>query len=255
MTRLYSWNVNGIRAATRNGFLLWLTEERPDILCLQEIKAYESDVGPDVLRPAGYTSVWQPAKRKGYSGTATYFRDGCQPTSVAAMGVTRFDDEGRVQVLTFPDFTLINAYYPNSQPERARLDYKLDFCSAMAKLCNRLVRAGGNVIVCGDFNIAHKPIDLARPRENRDNPGFYPEECARLDRFAKAGYVDTFRRFNQDPGQYTWWSYRAQARAKNIGWRLDYHWVNKAFLPRVAAATIHAQVMGSDHCPVSITID
>ncbi|MBN2311092.1 MAG: exodeoxyribonuclease III [Candidatus Hydrogenedentes bacterium] len=254
MTTIFSWNVNGVRAAGRNGFARWLEAVQPDVLCIQETKAHPGDVPAPLRDPKGYTSVWHSAKRKGYSGVATYFRANNGPASVTTMGIPRFDAEGRVQVIEYPGFTLINAYYPNSQPERKRLEYKLAFCTAMVKLCGRLRREGKNVIVCGDFNIAHKEIDLARPKQNRNNPGFYPEECARLDRFAAAGYADTFRHFNQEPGHYTWWSYRMQARAKNIGWRLDYHWVNEEFLPQVKAAKIHNEVMGSDHCPVSITL-
>lgn len=255
MIRLYSWNVNGIRAAVRNGLVEWIEQAKPDVLCVQEIKACAEDVPEAVLNLPGYSSVWHPAKKKGYSGTGTLFRKGKEPTSVRPMGVGRFDDEGRAQVIECDGFTLINAYYPNSQPERRRLDYKLGFCTAMVRLCNRMTKAGKRVAVCGDFNIAHKDIDLARPKENRDNPGFYPEECAGLDRFAAAGYVDTFRHFNKEPGQYTWWSYRFNAREKNIGWRLDYFWVNKALLPSVKKAAIHAEAMGADHCPVSITLE
>jgi len=158
-------------------------------------------------------------------------------------------------VLEFEPFTLINAYFPNSQPERARLDYKLAFCDAIIEFCNRLRREGKHVILSGDYNIAHTEIDLARPKENQDNPGFLPEERAAMTRFLGAGYVDTFRHFIKGPGHYTWWSYRGGARKRNVGWRLDYHCVNKEFMPRVKKSTILADVMGSDHCPVAITID
>lgn len=254
MTTLVSWNVNGIRAAGRNGFLEWLDREKPDVVCVQEIKANAEDVPPELKEPKGYSSLWQPAKKKGYSGVATYFRTKKEPLSVKPMGVAEFDNEGRVQLVEFKDFTVINAYYPNSQPERARIDYKLSFCKGMLKLCNKLRRAGINVVVCGDFNIAHKDIDLARPKDNRDSPGFYPEECASMEEFVQAGYVDTFRHFTPDPGHYTWWSYRSRARENNVGWRIDYHCVNAEFMPRVKASRIHADVLGSDHCPVSIKV-
>lgn len=254
MLNLYSWNVNGIRAAGRNGFLTWLDKAQPDVLCVQETKAHVGSVEPVLREPKGYTSVWHSAERKGYSGTATFFRKGCEPLSVSALGVERFDVEGRVQVLEFKDFTLINAYFPNSQPERARLEYKLDFCDTMRQFWYSLRRKGKYIVCCGDFNIAHKDIDLARPNQNRDNPGFYPEECAAMETFVRAGFVDTFRHFCKDAGQYTWWSYRFQSRAKNIGWRLDYHWVDKEFIERVASAAIHADVQGADHCPISITV-
>jgi exodeoxyribonuclease-3 len=254
MLTLYSWNVNGIRAAGRNGFLKWLSKAQPDVLCIQESKAQPDDLDPSLHEPKGYTSVWHSAERKGYSGTGTYFKSGCEPLSISPLGVERFDAEGRVQLLEFDDFTLINAYYPNSQPERRRLEYKLDFCTTLRKLWNKLRREGKHVVACGDFNIAHKDIDLARPKQNRDNPGFYPEECAAMDSFVRAGYVDVFRHFCKEPEQYTWWSYRFQARAKHIGWRLDYHWANKEFIDRVASSTIHADVHGADHCPVSIAV-
>ncbi len=255
MKRLISWNVNGIRAAGRNGFLEWLDREKPDVVCVQEIKANPEDVPQELREPKGYASVWQPAKKKGYSGVATYFRVKSEPLAVATMGIGEFDDEGRVQLVEYKDFTVVNAYYPNAQAERARLEYKLGFCKAMLKLCNKLRKAGTNLVICGDYNIAHKEIDLARPKDNRNSPGFYPEECACMDEFVQAGYVDTFRHFTPDPGHYTWWSYRSRAREKNIGWRIDYHCVNAEFLPKVKSAHIHADIMGSDHCPVSITVN
>lgn len=254
MLTLVSWNVNGVRAAGRNGFLQWLDAMQPDIVCLQETKAHMGDVEPVLREPKGYSSVWQSAVKKGYSGVATYFKSKLAPLSVKPMGIKEFDDEGRVQLVEFNDFVLINAYYPNSQAERARLDYKLRFCAAMLKTCNRLRKAGKNVVVCGDYNIAHKDIDLARPKDNRDSPGFYPEECASMDTFIGAGYVDTFRHFTPDPNHYTWWSYRSYAREKNVGWRIDYHCVNEEFIPRVKSSAIHSDVHGSDHCPVSITV-
>lgn len=254
MPTLYSWNVNGVRAISRAGFLDWLERTQPDVVCLQETKAHPEDLAPALRAPRGYSSLWRPAQRKGYSGVGVYFKPKWEPRSVDVMGLPDFDGEGRVQVLEYKDFTLINAYFPNAQPERARLAYKLAFCEAMLKRCNRLRRSGRHVIVCGDYNIAHTEIDLARPKENRDNPGFYPEECEQMDRFIRAGYVDTFRCFTPGPGHYTWWSYRSNARERNIGWRIDYFCVDEAFLPRVKAARIHADVMGADHCPISITI-
>jgi exodeoxyribonuclease-3 len=251
---LYSWNVNGVRAIGRAGFLDWLAREQPDIVCLQETKAHPDSLPPALRAPKGYSSLWQWAHRKGYSGVSAYFKPKWEPQSIRVMGVPEFDNEGRVQVLEYKDFTLINAYYPNAQPERARLAYKLAFCDAMLRLCNRLRRSGRHVVVCGDYNIAHTEIDLARPKENRDNPGFYPEECERMDRFIRAGYVDTFRRFTPGPGHYTWWSYRSKARERNIGWRIDYFCVDAAFIPRVKASRIHPEVMGADHCPISVTI-
>lgn len=250
--RLVSWNVNGIRSAIRNGFMDWLESEQSDIICLQEVRALPGDLTPTIREPRGYTSFWQPAIRKGYSGVATYTK--VPPVSVAVLGLEEFDAEGRVQALEYPDFTLINTYFPNSQPERARIDYKLAFCAAIQTFCNRLRDTGKHIILCGDYNIAHTEIDLARPKENVDNPGFLPEERAAMTAFLAEGYVDTFRHFCDDPGHYSWWSYRGRAREKNIGWRLDYHCVDAAFISHVKEARICSEVAGSDHCPVSITI-
>jgi len=254
MVRVYSWNVNGMRAIVKSGFLTWLAQERPDLVCIQETKAKSEDLDPAVRDPKGYASVWQPAERPGYSGVAVYYKKNREPLDIQPMGVKDFDCEGRVQVITLEELTVVNAYFPNSQPERARLDYKLAFCTGVRKLCNRLRRKGKHVALCGDYNIAHKEIDLARPAANVNNPGFYPEERAAMDTLLRAGYVDTFRHFTKEPGHYTWWSYRTNARARNIGWRLDYFCVDKPFLPRIARAEIHSEVMGSDHCPVSITV-
>jgi len=255
MHTIYSWNVNGIRAILKKGFLDWLTEAKPDVVCLQETKAHEGDLPEDVRNPRGYQSVWFGANKKGYSGTAVYYKIRKAPNGVEPIGVPEFDDEGRVQVIEFDGFTLFNAYWPNSQPERARLDYKLRFGKYLLDHCNGLVKKGRNVVLCGDFNVAPTEIDLARPKANRDNPGFYPEECEMIAQLLSAGYVDVFRYHHPDEeGHNTWWSYRANARAKNVGWRLDYHIVNQDFLGQVKKPLIHADVYGSDHCPVSLTI-
>ncbi len=252
MTTILSWNVNGIRAVAKNGFLGWLEKAQPDILCLQESRALPGDLTEEVLSPKGYTTLWNPAKKKGYAGTAAFVKR--EPLSAGTLGLPRFDDEGRVQVLEYPDYTILNGYWPNSQGERARLDYKLDFVKSITRFANKLVKQGKNVIICGDLNIAHKAIDLARPDDNEDNPGYYIEERRAMTRFLKHGYADTFRHFNKGPDQYSWWSYRTRARARNIGWRIDYHCVNEAFLPRVKRAWIDNGVMGSDHCPVGIEV-
>ncbi len=247
--------MNGVRAATRNGFLDWLAHDQPDVACLQETKASEDVLAEDIVKPPGYTSVWRPAEKKGYSGVAAFFRDGAEPRGVSEFGIGEFDSEGRVQLLDYSSFVLVNAYFPNSQAEGARLDYKLRFCNAILDYCDAIVKKGGHVLVCGDFNIAHREIDLARPKQNTKNPGFLPEERAFMDTFTQAGYVDTFRHFCAEPHHYTWWSYRAQARQKNVGWRIDYHCINEGFLDAVAEAGIQSHVMGSDHCPVELRLD
>ncbi len=248
--RLVSWNVNGLRAALKNGFteavaLLW-----PDVLALQEIKVH-----PDQLHEAesllpGYEGFWFPAQKKGYSGTAVFSKK--SPLQVFyGLGDARFDDEGRVLSLEFADYFLVNSYSPNAQPELKRLDYKESFNQALLAFISGL-GARKSVLLCGDLNVAHKEIDLANPKANTKNPGFSVEERAWMDRFVEAGFVDTFRQFNQDPEQYTWWSYRFNARAKNIGWRIDYFLVDGSSGQRVVDASIHSDIAGSDHCPVSV---
>ena len=250
--KIISWNVNGIRAAANKGFSDWLIRTQPDILCVQETKAHPGQLSGELTAPKGYRSAWVSAKRKGYSGCAVYYKNDF--LTVNPLGIDTFDDEGRVQLLERDEFTLINAYFPNSQDAGKRLDYKLAFCNAVLKKCNALVKAGKNVIICGDFNIAHTPIDLARPKQNEENPGYLPEEREWMTGFLKNGYVDTFRMFNQEGGNYSWWSYRMNARAKNVGWRIDYFCVNEAFRSKVKNAFILDEVTGSDHCPVGIEV-
>lgn len=255
MKSVISWNVNGIRAIEKKGFLEWLSAESPDILCLQETKAHKGQLNPELVTPVlpggSWNSWWSSAKKAGYSGTVIYSKT--EPLDIRTMGYPEFDDEGRVVIAEFPEAVIISAYFPNSQEAGARLGYKLEFCAAMKETCDRLVTAGKNIILCGDYNIAHKAIDLANPSRNEGNPGYLPEERAWMDTFTEAGYVDTFRAFCTDPGQYTWWSYRFKAREKNIGWRIDYTCVNPAFMPRVTGSTILSDVTGSDHCPVKLT--
>ncbi|HNR32744.1 MAG TPA: exodeoxyribonuclease III [Candidatus Hydrogenedentes bacterium] len=252
MITILSWNVNGLRAVLQNGFLPWVEKTRPDILCLQETRVRPEELPEAARAPKGYTSLWFPARKPGYSGVALYTRT--EPLSVASMGVAEFDEEGRLQVVEFKGFTILNGYWPNSQDERKRLDYKLRYCRAITRVANKLVRAGHNVVLCGDLNIAHTEIDLARPKENENSAGYYIEERQAMTRFLKNGYVDTFRHFCKEPGHYTWWSYRTRARERNIGWRLDYHCVNEDFLQRVARSWMLSDVMGSDHCPVGLQL-
>ena len=256
--KILSWNVNGIRAVEKHGFLSWFEAEAPDVLCLNETKAEPGQLSPALVNPCAkgiaYKSYWASAKKKGYSGVAIYSK--IEPEEVRLMGKDEFDDEGRTLIAEYKDFTLIAAYFPNSQDERKRLDYKLDFCAAMLRLCNSLVKKGRHFLLSGDYNIAHTPIDLARPRENENNAGYLPEERAWMEKFTKAGHVDTFRHFHPgQKGHYSWWSYRAGARERNVGWRIDYHCVDNAFLPKVKSSVIRPEVTGSDHCPVEITLE
>lgn len=247
-----SWNVNGLRAVQRKGFVPWLAGEHPDILCLQETKAQPDQLSEDVLHPDGYESCFASANRKGYSGVAVYTR--LSPLDIEYFGDSTFDDEGRLIVLHFDEFSVVNGYFPNSQEGRARLSYKLEFCDGLKDKLDSWVHSGRNVVLCGDYNIAHREIDLARPEANEQNPGFLPEERAWMSSFLESGYVDTFRTFESSGGHYTWWSYRAGARRRNIGWRIDYHCVNEAFTPSVVQSRIRPEVTGSDHCPVELLL-
>jgi len=254
--RIISWNVNGIRAVEKRGFFSWLKKENPDILCLNETKAEPEQLSDTFKSPldSAYHSFWASAVKKGYSGVAVYTK--IKPDNVYLMNKSEFDDEGRVLAADYRDFTLIAAYFPNSQDEGKRLPYKLAFNDAMLKLCASTVKKGRHFLLCGDYNVAHTPIDLARPKQNEKNAGYLPEERAWMDSFLAEGYVDTFRHFHPgETGHYSWWSYMGQARARNIGWRIDYHCVDKGFLPRVKSSVIRPDVTGSDHCPVEIEID
>ena len=253
MKTLISWNVNGIRAAEKKGLFEWLEEKGADFVCLQETKAQTDQLSDKFISPKGYKSWFASAEKKGYSGVVTYARE--QPLSVKTLGIEEFDTEGRSIILEYPDFNLINCYFPNSQEEGKRLDYKLRFCTAVLGYCSETVAEGKNIILCGDYNVAHKPIDLANPKRNETNPGYLPEERAWMDKFLSSGYADTFRMFCGDPDMYTWWSYRFKARGKNIGWRIDYFCVNDEFRNKVKSAGILSSVMGSDHCPVELIID
>jgi len=253
--KILSWNVNGIRAIEKRGFFEWLEKEDPDILCLNETKAEPGQLSSVFINPvnAKYYSYWASAKKKGYSGVAIYTKE--KPQDVRFMGIKEFDDEGRILIADYNDLSLISAYFPNSQDERKRLGYKLAFNDAMLELCKSIVKKGRHFLLCGDYNVAHTPIDIARPKQNENSPGYLPEERAWMDSFLEAGHVDTFRHFH--PGQtdhYTWWSYMGQARARNVGWKLDYHCVDKDFMPKVKSSIIRSEIQGSDHCPVEIEL-
>ncbi len=250
--KLYSFNVNGIRAAEGKGLFEWMDELQPDILCLQETKAQREQLAEKFTEREGYHVYFESAERKGYSGTALYSKT--EPLSVGNLGLDEYDSEGRCLMAEFEDFTLFNCYFPNSQGEGKRLDYKLGFNNALKAKADELVASGRNVIICGDYNVAHKPIDLTHPKANEKNAGYLPEERAWMDAFTSGGYTDTFRVFHPEPEQYSWWSYRMKARERNVGWRLDYWCVNDSFMDRVEDSLIHQDVLGSDHCPVSLIL-
>lgn len=249
---LMSWNVNGIRAVQKKGFLDVVQDLSPDILGLQETKAQPDQLEDELKQIPGYHSYWFSAERKGYSGVVVYSK--LKPLKVIeGIGKKEFDVEGRTLTLEFDTFYFVNCYYPNAQHELNRIDYKVAFNDAIRRYCNKLKKSK-TVVLCGDYNVAHKAIDLKRPKQNENNAGYSLPERESMDRFIAAGYVDTFRMFNPDPGHYTWWSYRSNAREKDIGWRIDYFCVDKESKKRVLDAGICKEVMGSDHCPVTMVL-
>jgi exodeoxyribonuclease-3 len=252
--KILTWNVNGLRAIQKKGFVPWLLKEKPDLLCLQEIKARPEQLDEELLKIKGYEAIFNPADRPGYSGTAIYSK--AKPDEVwVGIGDRKFDCEGRVTGARFGNLHVISAYFPNSQPEGVRLEFKVEFCKKITKFVKGLAAKKQDVVLTGDYNIAHEEIDLARPDDNHENPGFFPAERKAMTEFLAAGFHDVFREANPGKkGLYTWWSYRMQARERNVGWRIDYCNVNKGLLARVKKTWIMPQVVGSDHCPVGIEL-
>ena len=252
--KILCWNVNGIRAVRGKGFLEWLNRESPDILCLQETKAYPDQLDQDLREPQGYHTYWDyPKESKGYSGVATFTKD--KPLSVRyGFGITEFDTEGRTIIAEYPGFTLFNIYFPNGKKDETRLKYKMDFYEAFLQYADSLKAKGSRLIICGDFNTAHKEIDLARPRQNENISGFLPVERAWIDKLIAHGYIDIFRKVNKEPNQYTWWDMKSGARERNVGWRIDYFFVTENLLNSVTRAFIMPEVTGSDHCPLGIIL-
>ena len=248
--KLVSWNVNGLRAVLRKNFLEFLDAEKPDVLCLQEIKCSADDV--EQLWPAHYTTYWNSAEKKGYSGTAILTK--VPPIDVRPhMNVREHDREGRILTAEFARFYLVNAYVPNAKRDLSRLPYRERWDRDFLVYLRRLEQKKP-VVFCGDLNVAHTEIDLFHPKANEHNHGFTVEERAGFDNFVKAGFVDSFRAFNTSGGHYTWWRPFGDARAKNVGWRIDYFLVSGALRPRLTKAFIRKNVLGSDHCPVGIEI-
>jgi exodeoxyribonuclease-3 len=254
--KIVSWNVNGIRAVAKKGFLDWMKEAKADIVCVQETKA-DVDKIPDVIRGLdGYHTFFHSCSIKsGYSGVGVFSR--VQPDAVEMhLGVEEFDGEGRVLALDYGAFLLYNIYFPNGSSENKRVPFKLRFYDTLLERWARERAAGKRIVVCGDYNIAHKPIDLARPKENETNTGFLPEERAVLDRMASDGWLDSFREFHpEEPEWYSYWDYFTRARERNVGWRIDYHWITADLRPALKNAWISMDVMGSDHCPVGIVLN
>jgi exodeoxyribonuclease-3 len=250
--KLISWNINGLRSILGKGLLEFWAAEKPDVLCLQEIKAKPEQVA-DATWPRGYAPHWNPAEKPGYAGTATFAKKKPQ-RSTTGLGLAAHDGEGRVVTLEYDDFFLVNVYTPNSQRALTRLAYRTKEWEPAFRAYLKKLEKKKPVIFCGDLNVAHTELDLANPKTNRQNAGFTDEERAQFQTLLDAGFVDTFRLFTQGNGHYTWWSYMNNARPRNIGWRIDYFLVSAALVPRVTAARLLPQVPGSDHCPVVLEL-
>lgn len=254
MISLFSWNVNGIRAVQKKGLLDWIKTTNPDILGLQEIKATPDQLDVELVNPPGYHAFWAPGQRKGYSGVALFTKQ--QPKSVRlGMGIDDYDNEGRTIVAEYDDFIFITAYFPNGSRDHSRVPFKMAYKAAFLNYCEALRLQGKSIIFCGDVNTAHNEIDLARPKDNVKTTGFLPIERAWMNELVGKGYVDIYRDLNPTTeGAYTWWSNRSGARERNVGWRIDYFFISPDLRERVVAADIHPAVLGSDHCPVSLTL-
>ncbi|HOO33643.1 MAG TPA: exodeoxyribonuclease III [Thermotogota bacterium] len=253
MKKLISWNVNGIRAIHRKTKYEWIKTYDADIVCIQETKAHPEQLTKAQLNIDGYYSFYESAQRRGYSGVAVFTKE--KPLEVInGLGIEAFDSEGRVLEVIYDDFTLFNVYFPNGRASAERLDFKMAFYDAFLNKMNKLLEKGRKVIVCGDVNTAHKEIDLARPKENSQSSGFLPTEREWIDRFLEIGFVDSLRVFNQAADLYSWWDYKTKARDRNIGWRIDYFYVSENMRDEMTNASIHSEVMGSDHCPIELVL-
>jgi len=252
--KITTWNINGLRAVMNRNGLEWVAGEAPDVLCLQEIKARPEQLGEGGLPSlADYQSAWNPAARPGYSGVVTFSRTPPLETRLG-LGVGEFDAEGRLIASRFDDFWLFNIYFPNGQRDQGRLDYKLRFYAELLDLCDRMHAAGEKIILTGDFNTAHREIDLRNPKSNVNNSGFLPIERQWIDLYLEHNFIDAYRYLYPDRVQYTWWTYISNARARNVGWRLDYYLVSSFLIDKVQDVVIHEDILGSDHCPVSLFI-
>jgi exodeoxyribonuclease-3 len=252
--KISTWNVNGIRSAINKGLSTWMRADNSDVFCFQEIKANQDQV-PTVFEDLSeYGRHWNSALRAGYSGVATFTR--ISPLEVNfGMGISQFDCEGRLIRIKFPGFYIYNVYFPNGKRSLERVGYKLEFYARLLEECDELLKAGENIVITGDFNTAHSEIDLANPKENINYSGFLPEERAWIDIYLSHGFVDAYREFYPTRVQYTWWTYRTNARKRNIGWRLDYFLVSRGLMPAISDVIICDEIPGSDHCPVSLIID
>lgn len=253
--KFISWNVNGIRSCTEKGFLEWFAHESPDILCIQETKASPEQLPPALTQPQGYSTSWASAEKKGYSGVATLTKHAPKSTTTG-LGVADHDSHGRTLIHDFGEFVLFNCYFPNSQDDLNRLPLKLAYDAEIMRQCEALREKDRSVIVCGDFNVAHQPIDIKNAKANEGCSGYTAEERAWMTEFLGMGYVDAFRHLHpNEPDHYTWWSFRTAARKRNVGWRIDYFVISPDLAPRLKRCWHLTDVFGSDHCPVGLELD
>lgn len=251
---IFSWNVNGLRAIMKKGFLDFVNSENPDILCIQETKLQEEQLEENIKNIEGYEAYFSFAEKKGYSGVATYTK--LKPLSVKkGIGIEKFDKEGRILITEFEGFILFNIYFPNGQMNEERLQYKMDFYEALLSYWNEVVKKGKKLIICGDYNTAHTEIDIKNAKANEKTSGFLPIERNWMDKLVESGYTDSFRYMHPDKIEYSWWSYMFKARERNVGWRIDYHFVSNNLLPQIIDASIRTDITGSDHCPVVLELD
>ncbi len=251
--KLISWNVNGIRAVEKKGFLDWLGASGADVVALQETKAHPDQLSPALLSPPGYQAAWNWAEKKGYSGTGTYTKVPARKI-ISGLGDKRYETEGRTLIHEFEPFVFFNIYFPNGGRGAEYVVHKLGFYKRCIEVAQEYISLGREVVITGDFNTAFAEIDLARPKENVAHSGFMPEERLGLGEFFDFGLVDTFRHLHKDLVKYSWWDMVTRARERNVGWRLDYFLVSPNLKDRIVAADIHDDIMGSDHCPVSLTL-
>ncbi len=252
--KIYTFNVNGIRSALNKGLEAWIKLEDPDILCFQEIKISETDLIDPIFKALGYFCFWYPAEKKGYSGVAILSK--IKPNNIQyGFGIQQYDSEGRVIIADYHSFSVMCAYFPSGTTGETRQEIKFQFLDDIYSYIHTLEQKKKQLFVCGDVNICHHAIDIHNPKSNANTSGFLPEERAWVGKFIESGFVDCFRQINKLPHQYSWWSYRAGARSKNLGWRIDYIFASQEISYKILNAKIHAAVVMSDHCPVSLEID
>ena len=247
--KIITYNLNGIRAAMSKGLIDWISQVSPDVLCVQEIKANPDQVGVFEFEELGYHHYWYPAQKKGYSGVAIFTKQ--KPKHIEyGCGIKEYDDEGRILRIDFEEFSVMSVYHPSGSSGDLRQAFKMEWLGAFLNYINQLKATYPKLVICGDFNICHKAIDIHNPKSNANTSGFLPEEREWMEQFINSGFVDSFRHFNQEPHQYSWWSYRAGSRAKNLGWRIDYNFVTDNLKNRISRSVILPSAIHSDHCPV-----